>query len=92
MVQRQTYNDSHSFENRSRSVRVCESQLAMQAKGLTHLLVMLDLEDEMLNHPLCHIYMAVYKQAQRNKVRVPVVQLEAASQRGLNTISRYSLH
>jgi hypothetical protein len=33
----------------------------MQGKGLTHLLVVFDLEDKMLNHPLCHVYMAIYK-------------------------------
>ena len=60
MVQREMYNDSHSFENHLRSVRTRESQLIMQANGSAHLLIVLDLEDEVLDHPLCHVYMAVY--------------------------------
>ena len=70
--------ESHIGEER----RLGSAQVIGSA-AVEDLAIVLDLENEVVDHALGHVHLAIDQKSQRDKVRVPVVQLGQRSQTGI---------
>ena len=72
------YGTDSNFDCRSRSKSAYSQIYSSQHPEVVmlYLVVMLNLENEVIDHTLSHVHLAVDEQSERDEIGVPVVQLK----------------